>query len=332
MKRVVCAVLAGLMLLGLCACGGTDARWQEQYDLGIKYLEDGSYEEAVLAFTAAIEIDPKQAPAYVGRGGAYIGSGETEENLAAAQADYEEAIALDGTSAAAYLGLADVYIRRGEYDQALELLREALEKTENDQSIADKLAEMEGGTISDSSGKTRRVNNYQNGELVRYSLHEYDEEGRPIKTSVYQADGTLDHVRQPEYDEQGQAVSAVITYMNGPARTERFHYEFGADGRRMKETRELAFLETGRKDLTYTLFSYDDAARAETQDHYTEDGRLIHHTVIESDAEGKKRKINLYRPDEAGNLYLDNYTEYIWNEDGTLNGLNQIQVAPKEER
>ena len=77
----------------------------------MRYLSDGNYEEAILAFTAAIKIDPKCPENYIGRGAAYIGLGETAENLAAAQADYEKAIELDSTIMAAYLGLADVYIR-----------------------------------------------------------------------------------------------------------------------------------------------------------------------------------------------------------------------------
>ena len=43
----------------------TDASgWQAQYDLGVRYLNDGNYEEAVIAFTAAIEIDPKRPEGY----------------------------------------------------------------------------------------------------------------------------------------------------------------------------------------------------------------------------------------------------------------------------
>ena len=42
--------------------------WQEQYDLGVRYLAEGNYEEAIIAFTAAIEIDPNRVEAYMGRG------------------------------------------------------------------------------------------------------------------------------------------------------------------------------------------------------------------------------------------------------------------------
>ena len=50
----------GILLLAVffCAsCGKDMATWQEKYDLGIKYLEESNYEEAVLAFSEAIKID-----------------------------------------------------------------------------------------------------------------------------------------------------------------------------------------------------------------------------------------------------------------------------------
>jgi len=125
--------------------------WQEQYDLGVRYLSEGNYEEAIIAFTAAIEIDPKQAPAYVGRGNAYVGSGETEANIATAQMDYKQAIKLDETNAEAYLGLANVYILLNDYDKALEVLNQGLEKTGNNEQLATKIFEIENSSSDDYS-------------------------------------------------------------------------------------------------------------------------------------------------------------------------------------
>lgn len=166
MKKLIALFAALTLLWGLCACTAAqpDApsaevsqgpTWQEQYDLGVRYLSEGNYQEAILAFTAAIEIDPKRAPAYVGRGDAYVKSGETESNLAAAQADYEKAIELDETIADAYLGLADVYIRQGNYEKARENLEQGLEKTGQHEAIRNKLEEMDSGTITDSSKQPR---------------------------------------------------------------------------------------------------------------------------------------------------------------------------------
>ena len=69
MKRWIWTLLA--MILVLSACGGQGS-WQEQYDLGVRYLTEGNYEEAILAFTAAIEIDPKQPDTYLRLAEAYL--------------------------------------------------------------------------------------------------------------------------------------------------------------------------------------------------------------------------------------------------------------------
>lgn len=144
MKKVSSLFVAVILLLSLCACmQSAEERWREQYDLGVRYLSEGNYEEAIIAFTAAIEIDPKRAEGYIGRGNAYALSEETEDNLAAAISDYETALELDETLTDAWLGLADIYTRQEDYEMALEVLHSALDKIENNQNIADKIKEIE---------------------------------------------------------------------------------------------------------------------------------------------------------------------------------------------
>ena len=146
-SRAAAAVI--LLLSLLVSCGQSqESRWQEQYDLGMRYLSQGNYQEAVIAFTAAIEIDPKRAEALIGRGDAYVLLGETEDNLSAALADYQAALELDETLVSAWLGLADVYVLQGDYDRALEILQEALEKTGQDPDIQDRLNRLEEETGS----------------------------------------------------------------------------------------------------------------------------------------------------------------------------------------
>ena len=73
MKRFFYILLAALLLLTLAACSKAPEAepadeapdWQTQYDLGVRYLSEGNYEEAILAFEAAIEIDPRNADAYL---------------------------------------------------------------------------------------------------------------------------------------------------------------------------------------------------------------------------------------------------------------------------
>ena len=74
MKRFFYILLAALLLLTLAACQKAPEAaepadeapgWQAKFDLGVRYLSEGNYEEAILAFAAAIEIDPRNADAYL---------------------------------------------------------------------------------------------------------------------------------------------------------------------------------------------------------------------------------------------------------------------------
>ncbi len=72
-----------LFVLFLSACGPapekTADQWQEQYDLGVRFLEEGNYEEAIIAFSAAIEVDPKRVEGYIGLADTYVALGDTEK-------------------------------------------------------------------------------------------------------------------------------------------------------------------------------------------------------------------------------------------------------------
>ena len=193
-QKLTSLVLALALLLSACAGAGDPAEWQEQYDLGVRYLSEGNYAEAILAFTAAIEIDPRRAEAYVGRGDAYIGSGENEETLAAALADYQKAVDLDESLAPAWLGLTDIHIRQRDFEAALETLRGALEKTENDPDVAGWLAEMEAGTFTDSSGNVRRTAiTDEAGTVTGYVDTEvfYIGEGSDLHSALYPSDAPI---------------------------------------------------------------------------------------------------------------------------------------------
>ena len=91
MKRFFYILLAALLLLTLAACSKAPEAepadeapgWQAKYDLGVRYLSEGKYEEAILAFTAAIEIDPKNADAYRKLAEAYEQTGDENAALRA---------------------------------------------------------------------------------------------------------------------------------------------------------------------------------------------------------------------------------------------------------
>lgn len=96
MKRIAGLILCFCMIFAICSCGSKNnnvSTWQEQYDLGVRYLFEGNYEEAILAFTVAIEIDPKRPEGYSGLAEAYTGAG----NIDAARKALEDGFAATGS-------------------------------------------------------------------------------------------------------------------------------------------------------------------------------------------------------------------------------------------
>ncbi len=129
MRKLRSLLLILAMVLVLAACSGTQtAAWQEQYDLGIQYLTDGDYVQAIVAFTAAIETEPKQAALYIARGD--VCSAWAEEALTEALAvlsSEEEAPEWSAITVTASDGntytLEELYENAiGDYEEAVSLL------------------------------------------------------------------------------------------------------------------------------------------------------------------------------------------------------------------
>ena len=263
--------------------------------MGIRYLSEGNYEEAIIAFMAAIEIDPKQALSYVGRGDAYIGAGETEDNLNSALDDYTTAAELDETIPAAWLGMADVYIRRGQYDQALDILQEALEKTENNQSISDKIAEIANmNTESSANSNTDLEGSATLEEIVPPG------EGLLIRENCYNENGLWNYTEY-FYNALGICLEEIITLHDGEIQG---HIKYDIHGN------EIWHLSYG--DITEYQNFYDEEGRlirretdsTTTYYYYDESGRTVRH---ESDS---THGVDEY--DENGNLIFE---EWSWNDD-----------------
>ena len=120
MKRTLSTFF--ILALLLTSCGSKTPTWQENYDTGIKLLSSSEFDQAIVAFTAAIEIDPKNCEAYVGRGDAYaakakiaLEAGDTEEALELYQ------LALDDYETAKELGAEnmDEKIEQAEQNKSL---------------------------------------------------------------------------------------------------------------------------------------------------------------------------------------------------------------------
>ena len=173
MKRICSLLLTLALVLGLCACAqkADTPTWQEQYDLGVKYLSEGNYEEAIIAFTAAIEIDPKRPEAYI--------------------------------------GLADVHTARGDTMAAMDVLNQALGAVGENDALSAALEKLRGEPRTrrvdwedgsyliieyDENGNMIKHSSYDSdGRLTWYTLKQYDADGNYLGEKSYDGDGNLQY-------------------------------------------------------------------------------------------------------------------------------------------
>jgi tetratricopeptide (TPR) repeat protein len=114
---------------------------EEYVEQGNGYYDEGDYEQAIAAYTRAIELSPDNVDAYYNRGNAYFFLLEYERAIA----NFDHAIVLNPDQALAYRNRGAVYYLQGEYEQALDDLCEYARLAEDraDPQILDLLMELE---------------------------------------------------------------------------------------------------------------------------------------------------------------------------------------------
>lgn len=124
---ILIAVIAGIAIYNTPA-----NRLSRQMDLGNRYLEEGNYEHAVIAFDEAISIDPMSAEAYIGKAGAYLGMDDYEqaaEVYVAAFAAMPDSEKMKDAAEKFFLDYAKKYIDSGNIERAVSILEEGYKLT-----------------------------------------------------------------------------------------------------------------------------------------------------------------------------------------------------------
>ena len=246
MGRIFSLFLTLALVLGLCACGqGTQTTWQEQYDLGVRYLSEGNYEEAIIAFTAAIEIDPKRPEAYADLARAYVAVGKTEQAIFIME------------QGAAAVGESEILDRVWE-----ELGLSSLQETEqvpsgslNEMSFADMTIEeimnvlpalVQGEIVRSEQGELMVIN-----ELTAYSqFKEYDREDRIVRETAYNADGTVYYVENRYYDVDNNQLSVL------DSDTDNLYRVYSAQGRLLLDYRIMKEASGRKGDVSHFTYRY----------------------------------------------------------------------------
>lgn len=117
-KAAGVAVLGVLLLLGSATAEDPQAA-QKYVSLGLAHQRKGEADEAIAAFTKAIELDPKAnaifLTAYELRAGLYSAKGKHDEAIA----DCTKAIELDPKLKSRLSSRAAVYLKAGKHDEAI---------------------------------------------------------------------------------------------------------------------------------------------------------------------------------------------------------------------
>lgn len=327
------AVIAIALLIGIGNSYSPSGRLRKQLDLGQKYLEEMKYEEAVVAFNNAIEIDPM--------------------------------------SVDAYLGLVEVYIRTGDFETALSYAQKGYDLT-GDERLKEKIDMIESGNITASNGWVMKRSRYYSGKLICYMTYSYDLQGRKKTAALYNGANQLVGREDYEYNEQGREIvdwgeeyNADGSYV-ALCKTER---EYNAEGREIRhkdydgsgnlssyteydsEGRMIFnkyYDDSGNLESS-SEFKYDSEGRLYKQLDYGGTGRLEQYFENEYDAEGRQigckiyggsgklqgynemdndtegRKIAERQYDASGNLVY--YTEWEYNAEGQRRAVRSYDAS-----
>ena len=120
---IAISIAAAIIIIGVIAAGAiwmnTGSRLaHKQLSLGEKYLSELKYDEAVAAFNKTIEIDPKNAEAYIGLADANI----KLKNIDKAKESLKKGIAAIPKAENLYIKLADIYISSEDAEEAVKIL------------------------------------------------------------------------------------------------------------------------------------------------------------------------------------------------------------------
>jgi len=120
MVLIVSVVLALLIAGIVIAQSGTLGTVERQLKLGYKLLNEGRYEEAILAFQKVIEIEPRSTKAYAGLGLAHANSGDYDAAFTA----IEDALGMGlDNPELLHEALVNIYLLKGDENGAIVYLQ-----------------------------------------------------------------------------------------------------------------------------------------------------------------------------------------------------------------
>lgn len=312
-----------VMVIAICvntACAKSkEMNYQDYLDLGQKYLAEANYEQAIVAFSKVLELEPKALKAYEGLASAYINtenyekaqdvlrngiavyeSLEESEQTDAFKKIYEELLKLKEEIAGIFSGI------EAEVEESSAEIEKQSEMPSVDASLynGSMVVEMYGGT----------------GEYLGRDVYTYDEKGRMTTITWHDVDETVIEHYEFTYDDQQQRTyvqrqeeyyegietetdivnGAIFTGDNGQkwwggqeqlegCEDQGWYYDtISVDNEDESEYNDILTDPTqsisgGKVEMEngyYATYQYDSLGRVSEIDTYTTDGKKIGHCVV----------------------------------------------------
>ena len=110
--------MATILLVAVCSFGQSAKKY---YKAGTDFVEKQMYDDAIVQFTSAIGLEPRNPDYYTARGQAY----EKQAKYAEAKADFEKTLVFAPKDVNALIRIGAICNKMGNYEEALKLLNHA---------------------------------------------------------------------------------------------------------------------------------------------------------------------------------------------------------------
>lgn len=129
---LVTVLLAIVLIIAIAVACRQVARSNEvksNIEMGDLYLSELDYEQAIVSYQMALDIDARNTEANLGLAEAY----EAQQMYAYAEAVYQNMLENDDTQAEVFERLADLYMQQGKLEEAKKLLEQAAARTDSEE-------------------------------------------------------------------------------------------------------------------------------------------------------------------------------------------------------
>jgi hypothetical protein len=123
----------------------------------------------------------------------------------------------------------------------------------------------------DAEGREIKTLYYNDkGQLTNTGVTTYDDKGQPIATTQINPNGSINHIRSYGYDEKGKKVRESHRNDNGSPRN-LMNYKYDANGR----TTEQVFIAADGNLLYRNVYTYDERGRQTSWSVFKNDGSVV---------------------------------------------------------